>query len=141
MAYIIDLKTFTDERGSLNSIDKVLPFDIKRIYYIYSVNQALNRGGHRHLETQEGLICMNGSYTVLIDNGKLRTEYFLNSPSQILIMEIGDWHVMYDFSPDAMLMGMASTNYDPSDYIYEPYTTAIDDSLRKPETFKYTVHK
>jgi dTDP-4-dehydrorhamnose 3,5-epimerase-like enzyme len=120
MAYIIDLKTFTDDRGSLNSIDKVLPFDIKRIYYIYNVNQSLNRGGHRHFQTVEGLICMHGSFTVLIDNGKEKKEYFLNTPSQILLMEIGDWHVMYNLSADAVLMGMASTNYDPKDYAYEP---------------------
>ena len=70
MAYFIELKTYTDERGSLNSIDRALPFDIKRIYYIYNVNESLNRGGHRHFETVEGLICMNGTFTVLIDNGK-----------------------------------------------------------------------
>jgi len=120
MAYLIELKTFTDPRGSLNSIDKVLPFDIKRLYYIYNVNESLNRGGHRHFETVEGLICMHGSFTVLIDNGREKKEYFLNTPSQVLLMEIGDWHVMYDLSPDAVLMGMASTNYDPKDYAYEP---------------------
>ena len=120
MAYIIDLKTFTDPRGSLNSIDRVLPFDIKRLYYIYNVTETLTRGGHRHFETVEGLICMHGSFTVLIDNGHEKKEYYLNSPSQILIMEIGDWHVMYDLSPDAVLMGIASTNYDPKDYAYEP---------------------
>jgi len=120
MAYFIELKTYTDPRGSLNSIDKVLPFDIKRIYYIYKVNESLNRGGHRHFETVEGLICMHGTFTVLIDNGHEKKEYYLNSPSQILIMEIGDWHVMYDLSPDAVLMGIASTNYDSKDYAYEP---------------------
>ena len=120
MAYFIELKTHTDARGSLNSIDHILPFDIKRIYYIYNVNESLNRGGHRHFETVEGLICMHGNFTVLIDNGKEKKEYNLNSPSQILIMEIGDWHVMYNLSPDAVLMGIASTNYDPKDYAYEP---------------------
>ena len=58
----------------------------------------------------------------MIDNGKERKEYFLNNPSQILLMEVGDWHVMYNLSPDAMLMGMASTNYDPADYTYEPHS-------------------
>ncbi len=122
MAYIIELKTFTDDRGSLNSIDKILPFDIKRVYYIYNVDTDLNRGGHRHYRTVEGLICMHGSFTVLIDNGKEKKEYFLNTPSQILLMEIGDWHVMYNLSPDAVLMGIASTNYDHTDYVYEPYS-------------------
>lgn len=121
MAYIIELKTFTDERGSLNSIDKVLPFDIARIYYIYNVNDALTRGGHRHYRSVEGLVCMHGSFNVLIDNGIEKKEYFLDNPAQILMMEIGDWHVMYNLSPDAVLMGMASTNYDPTDYAYEPY--------------------
>jgi dTDP-4-dehydrorhamnose 3,5-epimerase-like enzyme len=120
MAYIIDLKNFTDDRGSLNSIDRVLPFDIKRLYYIYKVGDDLTRGGHRHFETQEGLICMNGSFNVLIDNGRTKTAYFLDTPAKVLIMEIGDWHVMYNLSADAVLMGMASTNYDPKDYAYEP---------------------
>ncbi|WP_179415086.1 sugar 3,4-ketoisomerase [Mucilaginibacter sp. E4BP6] len=124
MAYFIELKTHTDDRGSLNSIDRVLPFDIKRIYYIYNVNEALNRGGHRHFETIEGLICMNGTFTVLIDNGREKKEYYLSDPSKILIMEIGDWHVMYDLSPDAVLMGIASTNYDPKDYAYEPLSVS-----------------
>lgn len=122
MAYIIELKTFTDKRGSLNSIDKVLPFEIKRIYYIYNVDEELSRGGHRHHETVEGLICMHGSFTVMVDNGTERKEYFLDDPSQVLLMEVGDWHVMYNLSPDAVLMGMASTNYDPADYTYEPYS-------------------
>jgi dTDP-4-dehydrorhamnose 3,5-epimerase-like enzyme len=120
MAYIIDLKTFTDDRGSLNSIDRVLPFDIKRLYYIYNTREDLTRGGHRHFETVEGLICMNGSFTVLIDNGREKTEYHLDTPAKVLLMEVGDWHVMYNLSPDAVLMGMASTNYDPKDYAYEP---------------------
>ena len=120
MAYIIDLKTFTDPRGSLNSIDRVLPFEIKRLYFIYNVTETLTRGGHRHFETVEGLICMNGSFTVLIDNGHEKKEYYLNTPAQVLLMEVGDWHVMYNLSPDAVLMGMASTNYDPKDYAYEP---------------------
>jgi len=120
MAYIIDLKTFTDPRGSLNSIDRVLPFEIKRLYYIYNVTETLTRGGHRHFETVEGLVCMHGSFTVLIDNGHEKKEYYLNTPAQVLLMEVGDWHVMYNLSPDAVLMGMASTNYDPKDYAYEP---------------------
>jgi dTDP-4-dehydrorhamnose 3,5-epimerase-like enzyme len=120
MAYLIDLKTFTDDRGSLNSIDRVLPFEIKRLYYIYNVDDELTRGGHRHFRTVEGLICMHGSFKVLIDNGREKFEYFLDSPSKILVMEIGDWHLMFDMSPDAVLMGIASTHYDPSDYAYEP---------------------
>ena len=76
--------------------------------------------GYWHIQTQEGLICMHGSFTVLIDNGHTKTEYFLDTPAKVLLMEIGDWHVMYNLSPDAVLMGMASTNYDPKDYAYEP---------------------
>jgi dTDP-4-dehydrorhamnose 3,5-epimerase-like enzyme len=120
MAYIIDLQTFADERGTLTVIDHVLPFDIKRSYYITGVNH-LARGGHRHKELVEGIIAMHGSFTVGIDDGINQQEIFLNSPHKCLIVEVGEYHTFYNFSPGAILVSLASTHYDASDYIYEPY--------------------
>ncbi|MEO6497972.1 MAG: FdtA/QdtA family cupin domain-containing protein [Mucilaginibacter sp.] len=122
MAYIINAKTFTDERGSLNSIDKLLPFDIKRVYYIYGINPSLERGGHRHLETVEGLLCLNGSCRVHIDNGTEKQDIILDHPSVCLVVEPGDWHIMDKFGNDTVLLGIASTHHDKADYIYEPYS-------------------
>lgn len=121
MAYIIDLNHYTDERGTLTVIDKVLPFEIKRSYYITGVNH-LSRGGHRHKELVEAIICMNGCFTVGIDNGTKKQEIVLDNPNKCLIIEVGEWHNFYNFSPGSILVSLASTNYDHSDYIYEPYS-------------------
>lgn len=120
MAYIIDLDHYTDERGTLTVIDKVLPFEIKRSYYITGVHH-LPRGGHRHLELVEAIICMNGSFTVELNDGKSVQKIRLDDPNKCLIIEVGEWHCFYDFAPNSILLSMASTHYDHSDYIYEPY--------------------
>jgi hypothetical protein len=120
MARLIDLKTFTDERGNLTVIEKVIPFDVRRIFYIYGVDSSV-RGGHRHHQTIQAAICLKGHCTIWNNNGSLTEEFVLDSPSKCLILEPRDWHKMYDFSPDAILMVLASEYFDPKDYIYEPY--------------------
>jgi dTDP-4-dehydrorhamnose 3,5-epimerase-like enzyme len=121
MAYIIDFEKYSDERGTLTVIDKVLPFEIKRSYYITDVNH-LSRGGHRHKVLVEAIICMNGSFTVYIHDGVKKQEIILDNPHQCLIVETGEWHSFYNFSPGAILVSLASTHYDSDDYIYEPYS-------------------
>lgn len=120
MAYIIDLKTFTDKRGNLTVIEKVLPFDIKRIFYIYSVDDSV-RGGHRHHRTVQAAICIKGECKIFNNNGSKKDTFYLNNPSKCLILESQDWHQMYEFSEDAILMVLASENFDAKDYIYEKY--------------------
>ncbi len=119
MAYLINLKTFSDERGRLTPIDKEIPFEIKRLYYINDIADDANRGGHLHLISVEAVFCVKGSFTVEINNGKKREEFFLDTPGKCVIIEPYDWHLMKGFSPDAILMGVASTHYDHSDYIHE----------------------
>lgn len=121
MAYLIDLKTFVDNRGNLTVIEKVIPFDIKRIFYIYSVDDSI-RGGHRHHKTIQAAICLKGSCIISNNNNKDKKEYTLDSPSKCLILEPSDWHTMHHFTPDAILMVLASENFDEKDYIFEPYT-------------------
>lgn len=120
MAYIIDLEHYDDLRGSLTVIDHVLPFEIKRSYYITNVNQ-LDRGGHRHLVLVEAIICLSGSFIAGIDDGIKKQEILLDSPHKCLIIEVGEWHKFYNFSPGSVLLSLASTHYDKADYIYEPY--------------------
>jgi len=138
MAHLINLKTFADERGVLTVLDKVLPFDIKRIYYIHNVGQYKTRGGHCHFLTEEAMICMHGSCTVAIVSATGdHTEYKLDNPYKTLVVEPGDWHEIYDFENDAILMGIASTHYDHNDYSYQPLNASIThDPLRKSETIK-----
>ncbi|MBP9134882.1 MAG: FdtA/QdtA family cupin domain-containing protein [Saprospiraceae bacterium] len=120
MARLIDLQTFTDQRGNLTVIEKSIPFDIKRIFYIYGVDSS-RRGGHRHHKTIQAAICIQGSCTISNNDGSKEVVYLLDKPHKCLILEPKDWHEMYAFSPDAILMVLASENYDQNDYIFEKY--------------------
>ena len=120
MAHILDLKTFTDNRGNLTVIEKVVPFDIKRIFYIYGVDDS-KRGGHRHKKTIQAAICIKGSCTIYNNNNVKEEEYRLDKPNKCLILQPEDWHTMYEFSEDAILMVLASEFFDNNDYIFEPY--------------------
>lgn len=121
MAYLIDLKTFTDKRGNLTVIEKVVPFAIKRIFYIYGVDQSV-RGGHRHKTTIQAAICLQGSCRIFNDNGSKQDHFILDQPNKCLVLEPQDWHTMDQFTPDAILMVLASEYYQEDDYIFEPYT-------------------
>ena len=120
MAHLVDLKTFTDNRGNLTVIEKVLPFDIKRIFYIYGVDDSV-RGGHRHHKTVQAAICIQGCCNIFYNNNHSTFEFSLDSPHKCLIIQPEDWHTMSQFSNDAILMVLASEYFDPKDYIYEPY--------------------
>ncbi|MDQ1090522.1 MULTISPECIES: FdtA/QdtA family cupin domain-containing protein [unclassified Siphonobacter] len=120
MAHLIDLKTFTDERGNLTVVEKVIPFPIKRIFYIYGVDNSI-RGGHRHHHTIQAAICLQGTCTIYNDNSQHKQQFVLNSADKCLILNPEDWHQMDDFSEDAILMVLASEYFTPEDYIYERY--------------------
>lgn len=120
MAELIDLLTHTDSRGNLTVIERTIPFDIKRIFYIYGVDES-ERGGHRHKETRQAAICIQGSCIIRNNNGIQEDVFSLDSPSKCLLIEPADWHIMTDFTKDAILMVLASTNFDPDDYIFKPY--------------------
>lgn len=101
-------------------IEKVVPFDIKRIFYIYGVDDSL-RGKHRHHKTVQAAVCLRGQCTIANDDGEKVAHFVLDHPSKCLILEPRDWHFMYHFSKDAILMVLASEYFDPADYIFEPY--------------------
>lgn len=119
MAYWITLPSFTDDRGMLTVIDQHLPFDIKRVYYIYNVKAK--RGGHRHHRAIQALICIQGSCEVFTDDGVLRETYRLDQENKCLIVDPKDWHTMDHFSENALLLVLSSEHYDRTDYIDEPY--------------------
>ncbi len=120
MAYLTDLKSFTDKRGNLTVIEKTIPFDIKRIFYIYGVDSS-SRGGHRHKTTVQAAICIQGSCLINNHDGKRTASFQLDRPDKCLIIEPTDWHTMDQFSTDAILMVLASEHFDQNDYIFEPY--------------------
>jgi len=120
MAELVDLKTFTDKRGNLTVIEKIIPFDVRRIFYIYGVDKSV-RGGHRHKKTIQAAICLKGSCRIYNDTGIEEHYYYLDQPNKCLILEPKDWHKMDQFSEDAILMVLASEYFDANDYIFEPY--------------------
>ena len=124
MAHIINLTTFKESRGILTVLDKVVDFEIKRLFYIYAVDDS-DRGGHRHHNTHQAAICIKGSCKITCDNGRKIEIFDLDSPEKCLILEPCDWHIMHDFSGDSILLVLASTAFDPKDYIYEPYQSTI----------------
>ena len=120
MAELIQLTTHSDSRGNLTVLEKTLPFTIKRIFYIYDVDNS-QRGGHRHKNTEQACICIKGSCTIFCDNNVIQEEFVLDSRTMCLLLHREDWHTMYSFSKDAILLVLASTEFDSRDYIYEPY--------------------
>jgi dTDP-4-dehydrorhamnose 3,5-epimerase-like enzyme len=120
MPYEIILQTYKDERGSLTVMEKAIPFAIKRIFYIYGVDGS-ERGKHRHHKTTQAAVCIKGSCKIYCHDGKKENVYLLDEPYKCLIIEAKDWHKMYDFSKDAILIVIASEEYNPEDYIAEPY--------------------
>lgn len=120
MAKIISLNTFSDQRGSLTVLERILPFDIKRVYFIYNVDNSV-RGGHRHISTIQAAICIKGSCKIYTNNNEVEDEHLLDSPDKCLILFPEDWHEMSDFSEDAVLLVLASELFNTEDYIYEKY--------------------
>jgi hypothetical protein len=120
MANLVELKTFTDNRGSLSVIERELPFSVKRVFYIYNVDTSV-RGGHRHKKTIQAAICVNGSCRIYNNNG-VKEEYFnMDSPSKCLILQPEDWHQMDEFTNGSVLLVLASEIFDVNDYIFDPY--------------------
>ena len=120
MAYLINLSTFSDKRGSLTVIERQVPFEIKRVFYIYGVDDSI-RGKHRHHKTIQAAICVKGSCRILNDDGVTVENFLLDKPEKCLILNPDDFHSMLEFSHDAILLVLASEFFDPEDYIYEPY--------------------
>lgn len=121
MARLIDLKTFTDKRGNLTVIEKVIPFDVRRIFYIYGVDDSV-RGGHRHKKTVQAAICLRGECKIRNNDSQGVDVFHLDRPDKCLILEPRDWHEMFEFSSDAILMVLASEYFDKDDYIFERYS-------------------
>jgi len=119
MARLIELPTFADGRGELSVLEAVVPFPVRRVYFIHHA-QGL-RGGHRHRMNVQLLVAVAGSVDIHVDDGKTKKDYPLNTPRQGLLLETPDWHTMDNFSKDCVLLVLASQPYDVNDYIDEPY--------------------
>ena len=115
-----------DDRGQLIAVEagKDIPFEVKRVYYIYDTLPGVRRGFHAHKHLQQALVCVHGSCKIHLDNGHEQQEVTLNSPAEGLYIANDMWREMYDFSEGAVLLVLASEHYDESDYIRD-YSTFI----------------
>ena len=116
---IIDLPSFTDARGNLTVMQSVLPFEIRRVFWITGAD-GHTRGGHRHHQTRQALIAVSGTVLVPMNDGRKRADIVLDGPSRCLIVEPDDWHLMR-FQTGSALLVFASHEYDAKDYIDEEY--------------------
>ena len=125
MMKIIDFDVIGDDRGSLVSLEQNenVPFDVKRVYYIFDTASGVSRGYHAHKNLEQILICVSGSCRVVLDDGVERKSLTLNTPSKGLYIGNYLWREMHDFSDNCVLMVLASEKYDESDYIrnYEDF--------------------
>ena len=120
MPKLIKLSTFSDDRGHLTVIEKVLPFNMKRVYYIYKTN-GKERGFHRHKKTSQALIAICGKCQINIKNKINNLNFILDSPKKCLLIEPNDFHWISNFSKECILLVLASHEFDPNDYIYETF--------------------
>lgn len=119
---IIELDRHHSQRkGDISVVEnsETVPFDVKRIYYLYDVPGGANRGGHAHKELQQLIVAASGSFTVTLDDGKVRRSFTLNRPYQGLLIKPGLWRTLDDFSSGAVCVVLASETYDPADYLRE----------------------
>lgn len=115
---LINIPTIADTRGNLAVIEKdAIPFEFKRVYYLFDVPSSAYRGGHSHINQHEVLIALSGSFTVTTDNGTEKQAFTLNKPNVGLHIPTGVWRELEDFSSGAVCLVLASDVFDEADYI------------------------
>lgn len=115
----IQLQKHGDSRGMLVALepDRNVPFEIRRVYYLFATTEGVHRGQHAHRNLNQLAVAVRGSVTFLLDDGSGPAEVVMNDPSQGLLLGRMVWRELYDFSEDCVLMVLADQLYDPADYI------------------------
>ncbi len=118
-AYTFNFKQLGDQRGKLVAIEgnRSIPFELKRVFYIYGSSGETVRGKHANKNTKMVFICLSGSCKVMVDNSFERKEFFLDNPETGLFVDNDTWKEMKDFSADCILLVLCSTFYDNTEYI------------------------
>lgn len=124
-----ELKVLGDHRGQLIALEENadVPFDIKRVFYIYGTIPDISRGNHSHYKTKQFLVAVNGSCKVTLDDGEIQQVFDLNRPNVGLFQDALIWGTMHDFSKDCVLMVLADNGYNENDYIrdYEKFIEVV----------------
>jgi uncharacterized RmlC-like cupin family protein len=117
---IINIPKISDPRGNLSVIEQnVVPFDIKRVYYLYDVPSGAERGGHAHKDLKQFLVALSGSFDVVLNDGKEELKITLNKPYEGLLINPGIWRELNNFSSGSVCLVIASAIFEEEDYIRE----------------------
>ena len=118
---LLNFPKILDKRGNLSFLENKsqVPFDIKRVYWIYDVPGGEKRGGHVYKRNQELIIALSGSFDIILHNGKIKNTVSLNRSYTGLYVPNGVWRQMDNFSTNSLALILASTLYDKDDYIYD----------------------
>lgn len=115
---IITLPKIEDPRGNLSVLEKnILPFVIKRVYFLYDVPSGAERGGHAHIEQEECIIAVSGSFDVVLNDGDTETVFSLNKPNEGLYVSKNTWRELKNFSSGSVCLVVSSGEFDEQDYI------------------------
>lgn len=127
-------KHHSERKGNLTVVEngKTLPFDVKRVYYLYDIPGGESRGAHAHRDLEQFIVAASGSFNVTLDDGNCKRTFFLNRPYQGLYVKPGMWRDLSDFSSGAVCMVLASEVYQKEDYIRD-YNEFLDFRLSKNE--------
>ncbi|MFT4803765.1 MAG: dTDP-4-dehydrorhamnose 3,5-epimerase-like enzyme [Glaciecola sp.] len=130
MINLIDFPLLGDDRGSLVALEshKSIPFDIKRVYYIFGTKNGVSRGFHAHKQLKQVAVCIAGSCRMVFDDGNQRQDVMLDFATKGILIEEMYWHEMHDFSEGCVLLVLASENYDENDYIrdYQEFLKVVN---------------
>ena len=133
---ILSLPKIGDERGNLSIIEQIkhIPYEIKRVHWIYDVPGGVDRGGHAYKETEEFIVALSGSFDVVVDDGSENMTYHLNRSYLGLYVPKGMWRTMTNFSTNSLALVLSSTDYDEKDYVsdYEEYKVWRKDCSNVP---------
>ena len=117
---LLSIPKIEDPRGNLSVIENnVIPFEIKRVYYLYDVPSGAERGGHSHIEQQEFLVALSGSFDVILNDGHKEKVVTLNKPFEGLLIANGIWRELKNFSSGSVCLVIASDVFSERDYIRE----------------------
>jgi hypothetical protein len=116
---IVSFPKITDSRGNLSFIEenKHIPFEIKRVYFLYDVPSGAIRGGHAHRVSEQVIIALSGSFDVILDDGYCKKSFFLNRPHYGLYLSTGVWRELENFSSNSVALSIISTLFDEADYV------------------------
>lgn len=131
---LLQLQAHGDDRGALIALeqDKNIPFEIKRVYYMFDTKEGVSRGYHAHKELKQVAIALRGSCKFILDNGTEREVINLDNPQQGLLIDSCIWREMHDFSSDCVLMVLANSLYDEGDYIrdYQEFLREVNSNVK-----------